>query len=93
MPSSRLSWANKRQDFGLSDGVQSAGGLIGNEERRPVKDGHGDDDTLGLAHAQLGRPAAQEIVIVREADICQGGREWPRHILLAFRWRERARLR
>src|SRR5712691_12346182 len=57
------------QDFRLGDGVQGAGGLIGNEERRPVQDSHGDDDALGLADAQLGRPTTQKITVVWEADV------------------------
>src|SRR5260370_40267755 len=57
------------EDFRLGDDVQSTGGLIGNEERRSVEDGHGDDDALGLAYAQLGRPATQKIAVVRETDI------------------------
>src|SRR4029077_19429271 len=61
--------SKQAEDFRLGDGVQGAGGLIGDEERRPVKDGHGDNDTLGLAYAQLRGFAAQKIAIVREADI------------------------
>src|SRR5229473_81511 len=57
------------EDFRLGDDVQSTGGLIGNEERRSVEDGHGDDDALGLAYAQLGRPATQKIAVVRKTDI------------------------
>ena len=61
------------QDFRLGDGIQRAGGLIGNEERRAVEDGHRDDDTLGLADAQLGRAATQKIVVVWETDVRQCG--------------------
>src|SRR6266849_1880417 len=57
------------EDFRLGDDVQGTSGLIGDEERRSVQDGHGDDDALGLAYAQLGRPATQKIAVVREADI------------------------
>src|SRR6266481_7387685 len=52
-----------------SSDLQGTGRLIGNEERRPVKDGHGDNDALGLAYAQLRGFAAQKIAIVRETDI------------------------
>src|SRR5260370_7866418 len=61
------------QNFRLSDGIQGAGGLVGNEERRAVEDSHRDDDTLGLADAQLGRAAAQKIVVVWETDVRQPG--------------------
>ena len=61
------------QDFRLSDRIQGAGGLIGNEERRAVEDSHRDDDTLGLADAQLGRAATQKIVVVWETDVRQRG--------------------
>src|SRR5260370_34083166 len=57
------------ENFRLGDDVQKTGGLIGNEERRTVEDGHRDDDALGLAYAQLGRPATQKIAVVRETDI------------------------
>src|SRR5712664_4744260 len=54
------------EDFGLGDGVQSAGGFIGDEQRRTMKDGHGDDDALGLANAQLGGAAAEKVTVIRE---------------------------
>src|SRR6266852_703531 len=57
------------EDFRLGDDVQGTSGLIGDEERRSVEDGHGDDDALGLAYAQLGRPATQKIAVVRETKI------------------------
>src|SRR5216683_7987153 len=59
------------QDFRLGDGIQSTRSLIGDKERRPVKDCHSDDDALGLAHAQLGWAAAQKIAVVRETDVRQ----------------------
>src|SRR6202158_6617927 len=61
--------SKQAEDFRLGDGVQGAGGFMGNEERRPMKDGHGDNDALGLAYAQLGGFAAQKIAVVRETDI------------------------
>src|SRR5260370_34742917 len=57
------------EDFRLGDDVQSTGRLIGDEGRRSVEDGHGDDDALGLAYAQLRRPATETIAVVRETDI------------------------
>lgn len=39
------------EDFRLRDGVQSASCFIGDEQSRTMKDGHGNDDALGLADA------------------------------------------
>src|SRR6266852_3909437 len=61
------------QDFRLGYGIQSTRSLVGNKERRAVEDSHRDDDTLGLAHAQLGWPAVQKIAVVRETDVRQRG--------------------
>src|SRR5438094_8071609 len=54
------------QDFGLRDGVQGAGGFIGDEQGRAVKDGHGDDDALGLTDAEMARAAAKEVGVIGE---------------------------
>ena len=54
------------QDFGLRDGVQGAGGFIGDEQGRAVKDGHGDDDALGLTDAELARAAAKKVGVIGE---------------------------
>jgi hypothetical protein len=54
------------KDFGLGDGVQGAGGFIGNEQPRTMEDGHGDDDALGLADAKLLGAAAEKVGVARE---------------------------
>ena len=59
------------EDFGLGDGVEGTGGLIGDEQGRTVKDGHGDDDALGLADAELRGTAAEKVAVVRETDTCE----------------------
>ena len=48
------------EDFALGDDVQSAGGLIGDQQGRTVQDRHHDEDALGLAHADLAGKAAEE---------------------------------
>jgi len=60
------------EDLGLGDGVQGAGGFIGDEQGGPMEDGHGDDDALGLADAELGGAAAEKVGGVGEADAVQG---------------------
>ena len=60
------------EDFGLGDGVEGAGGFIGDEQGGTMEDGHGDDDALGLADAELGGAAAEKVCGVREADAVQG---------------------
>jgi len=56
------------EDFGLGDGVEGAGGFIGDKEGRAVEDGHRNDDALGLADAELRGAAAEEFGIIRETD-------------------------
>src|SRR6267378_2348894 len=38
--------SEEAEDFGLRDGVQGAGGFIGDEQPGTVENGHGDDDAL-----------------------------------------------
>ncbi len=52
--------AKERQDFGLRNGIQRAGGLICNQQRRPVQNGHGNQYSLRLAYADLRRDSAEE---------------------------------
>ena len=52
----------------MCDGVESAGGFIGDEQPRTVEDGHGDDDALGLADAELAGTAAEKVVVIGETD-------------------------
>jgi len=54
------------QDFGLRDGVQGAGGFIGDEQGRAVEDSHSDDNALGLADAELAGATMQKVGVVRE---------------------------
>ena len=60
------------EDFGLGDGVEGAGGFVGDEEGRAVEDGHGDDDALGLTYAELGGTAAEKFEVVGETDAGHG---------------------
>src|SRR6266849_5524292 len=60
------------EDFGLGDGVQGAGGLIGDEQGRTVEDGHGDDDALGLTDAELPGAAAEKFGVVGETHAGEG---------------------
>ncbi len=62
----------KAEDFGLGDGVESAGGFVGDEEGWAMKDGHGDDDALSLADAELGGAAAEKVGVVGKTDAGQG---------------------
>ena len=54
------------QDFALCDGVERAGGLIGDHQARPVQHGHGDQHALGLPDADLPRIAPQERFVRRQ---------------------------
>jgi hypothetical protein len=55
MPSSRRSVSRRRQDSGLHDDVERRGGLVGQEERRPRGERHGDVDPLAHPSAELVR--------------------------------------
>ena len=74
------------QDFGLRDGIEGAGGFVGEEERRAMKDGHGDANALALANAELRGTAAEEFFVVRQADACQSrlDRRLALHIVTAL---------
>src|SRR5260370_32034765 len=61
------------EDFGLGDGVEAAGGFIGDEKPRAMEDGHGDDDALGLADTKLGGAATEEFDVVGEAHASECG--------------------
>ena len=50
----------KLQDFRLRDGVERAGGLVGNQQPRLVENRHRDQHTLRLSHAELAGIAFQE---------------------------------
>ena len=56
------------EDFGLGDGVEGAGGFVGDEQGGAVEDSHGDDDALCLANAELGGSAAEKVGGVGETD-------------------------
>src|ERR1700684_2921090 len=45
-------------DLGLGHWVQSAGGLVGDDQRRPMQQRERDKDTLRLPNADLTRSAA-----------------------------------
>src|SRR5258707_629157 len=59
--------SKQTKDLGLGDGVQGAGGFIGDEQPRTMKDGHGDDDALGLADAELPGAATEKVGVIGEA--------------------------
>ena len=60
--------AEQIQDFALRDGVQRAGGLVGDQQAGLVQHGHGDQDALRLADAQLPRITIQKRFFGRQAD-------------------------
>lgn len=62
----------QRQDLGLRDGVEGAGGLVCKKQCWAVKDGHGDTDTLPLAEANLRRPTTKKLGIGRQDYTMQG---------------------
>jgi len=78
------------EDFGLGDGVEGAGGFIGDEEPRAMEDGHGDDDALGLADTKLGGAAAEKFDVVGEAHASECGADGGGAFFARYRWRERA---
>src|SRR2546430_1033091 len=59
--------SEQAQDFGLRDGVQSAGGFIGDEQGRAVEDSHSDDNALGLGGAGVPGEGAEKVGGVRGA--------------------------
>jgi len=61
------------EDFGLRDGVEGAGGFIGDEKPGAMEDGHGDDDALGLADTKLGGAAAEKFDVFGEAHASECG--------------------
>src|SRR5713101_6798054 len=63
--------SEEAKNFGLRNGVKRAGGLIGDQERGPVRNGHRDNDPLSLPHTQLRRPPTEKFVVIREADAAQ----------------------
>ena len=50
-PSLAIEACEELQNFGLRNHVKRAGGLIGDQQRRPMHDGHGDQHALCLANA------------------------------------------
>ena len=66
------------EDFGLSDGIQRAGRFVGEEQSRPMENGHRDADTLSLAKTQLGRTAAKKFIVARETDVLKRGHDGSR---------------
>src|SRR6266436_1948909 len=65
--------SEEAEDFGLGDRVEGAGSFIGDEKPRAMEDGHGDDDTLGLADTKLGGAAAKKFDVVGEAHASECG--------------------
>src|SRR5947209_12786447 len=59
------------ENFRLGDGIQGAGGLISNQQRRAVEDGHGNDDSLSLPDTKLRGIAPEEGPFCRKADTQQ----------------------
>lgn len=53
-------------DLRLRDWVESAGGLVRNNKRRPVQKGERDQHTLGLPDTDLRRSPVQEFGVGRE---------------------------
>jgi hypothetical protein len=61
--------AEDRHDHGLVDGVEVAGGLVGEDQRRLVDQGAGDGDALLLAARELAR---QVVEALAQPDAAQG---------------------
>ena len=45
--------------------------LVSDQQLRPVKNGHGDENALGLPHADLRRMASQKLIRVGKADVTE----------------------
>ena len=48
-----VQFVKQAQNLGLRDNVERAGRLVGDDERRPVQDGQGDEDALRQTDTQL----------------------------------------
>ncbi|CAM5693360.1 hypothetical protein SVIOM342S_03321 [Streptomyces violaceorubidus] len=59
------------EDLGLHGHVERGGGFVGDQQRRFVGDGHGDDDPLALAAGELERIGAGPLLGLGDADAAQ----------------------
>jgi len=70
-----LQVAEKGEDLGLDGDVESGGGLVGDEQARPVDEGHGDEDALTLTAGELVGEVAEAGLGCGEADFVHGGED------------------
>ena len=68
-----IEMAEELDDFGLSDRVESAGGLIGDQDSGAMQQGKRDHDALGLADADLIGAAGEEVGRGGELDFVEQG--------------------
>ena len=66
--------AEEREDLGRPLGVQVAGRLVGEDERRAVDERTGDRHPLLLAARQLGRPVVGAVGEADEGECLERGR-------------------
>src|ERR1043166_3388672 len=60
------------EDLRLDGDVERGRWLVGDEQLRPVDDGHGDDHALAHASGKLVRIAASAAIGLEYADVAQG---------------------
>jgi len=66
-----LNAAEETDGFGLGDGVERAGGFVGNENGWPMQKGERKDDALCLAYADLAGLAVEEGCVGRELKLIE----------------------
>ena len=68
VPSSTTSCAQQRHHLGLHRDVERRRRLVGDQQRRPARQGHGDADALALPARQLVRVGAHDALRIGQAD-------------------------
>ena len=68
VPSSTTSWRSSVHDLGLHRDVERRRRLVGDQQRRPAGQGHGDPDALALAAGELVRVGTDDALGIGQAD-------------------------
>lgn len=71
----RAEVAEEVEDLGLDGDVEGGGWLIGDEEARPVDEGHGDEQALPLSAGELVREVVDPELRVWQGDLVHGGED------------------
>ena len=87
-----IQFAKERQNFGLRDHIESAGGFIGDEQRGTMHDRHGNEHALCLSHAHLRRIFAQKVIVGGQRNALQAMSGSQPYIPRSYPTRGRARL-